>query len=63
MLEFIINNLGTIVISAGLLAIIAGVVAYLIINKKKGKSSCGCGYGCSECALKGTCHPEQTPEK
>ena len=54
MFDFIMNNLGTIIISAGLLAVIAGVVIYLVSNKKKGKSSCGCG--CSGCAMKDTCH-------
>ncbi len=61
MFDFIMNNLGTIIISAGLLAVIAGVIIYLISNKKKGKSSCGCN--CSGCALKDTCHSKQSTEK
>ncbi len=58
MLDFIINNAGTIIISAGLLAVITGIIIYLITAKKKGKSSCGCN--CSGCALKDTCHSKST---
>ena len=43
--------MGTIIISLLLLALVSGIIAKLIINKKKGKSSCSCGRDCSVCGL------------
>lgn len=63
MIDFIINNLGTIAISILLLGIVAGIIFKLVKNKKQGKSSCGCG--CSNCAMSDVCHKpvEQKKEK
>lgn len=47
-------NLATILIGAALLAAVAGIIASMVKNKKKGKSSCGCG--CESCALSEACH-------
>ena len=44
----------TIVISIILLAVVALIVRNMILNKKNGKSGCGCG--CDGCAAKTTCH-------
>ena len=49
-----IDILPTVLICAGLVAIVALVIAYLIKNKREGKSSCGCG--CSGCAMRDKCH-------
>ena len=54
MFAWLAENLGTIVISAVLLAIVAAIVIYLIRQKKQGKSSCGCN--CAHCAMHGSCH-------
>lgn len=54
MLSFITENLGTIIVCAVLIIVLAAVIAHLIQNKKKGKSSCGCG--CAGCAMKDSCH-------
>lgn len=54
MSAWISANLSTIIISAILLAIVIAISAYLINQKKKGKSSCGCN--CAHCALHGQCH-------
>lgn len=35
-------------------AIFVAIITKGIINKKKGKSSCGCG--CESCAMKDSCH-------
>ena len=48
------ENLGTIVVSLVLIAIVALIVGKMIRDKKKGKSSCGCG--CANCAMRGSCH-------
>ena len=45
-------NIWTIIICAVLIAIVTLVIVYMISEKKKGKSSCGCN--CSSCAMK--CH-------
>lgn len=54
MLAWITANLATILICFVLLVIAALVIAHLIRNKKRGKTSCGCG--CAGCALHGSCH-------
>ena len=37
-------------------AVIAAIVIRLILNKKKGRSSCGCG--CDNCPMGGSCHQD-----
>ncbi|MCR5429244.1 MAG: FeoB-associated Cys-rich membrane protein [Lachnospiraceae bacterium] len=54
MFEFLSENLGTIIVSAVLLVIVFFVVRSMIVARKKGKTTCGCG--CANCAMKGTCH-------
>lgn len=44
----------TVIVASIIAAIFLAIVIRGIINKKKGKSSCGCG--CSGCALKDSCH-------
>ncbi|MBQ4109139.1 MAG: FeoB-associated Cys-rich membrane protein [Clostridia bacterium] len=34
--------------------IVIGLIVLMIVNKKKGKTSCSCG--CSNCAFKDSCH-------
>lgn len=34
--------------------VVIGLIAIMIINKKKGKTSCSCG--CQSCAFKDSCH-------
>lgn len=53
-MTWLMNNIGTIVISAILLAVILLIILQLKKNKAAGKSSCGCG--CANCALHGKCH-------
>ena len=57
MLEFIIENLATIVISLLLLAAVTGIAVKLIKDWRAGKTSCGCGY--SACPMSGTCHQKK----
>lgn len=54
MIDFIVNNLSTILISVFLIAIIAAVIVLLVKDKKHGKSTCGCG--CKNCAMRGECN-------
>jgi len=57
MLAWIAANLATILVCLVLLVIAALVIAHLIRNKKRGKTSCGCD--CSGCSLHGSCHRER----
>lgn len=57
MIAWLTNNLSTIILCAVLIAIVTAVIVYMIRNKKKGKSSCGCG-GCQHCPMGGHCHSD-----
>ena len=54
MLQWLSNNLATILICLVLAVIVALIIWSLVRNKKKGKSSCGCN--CAHCAMAGSCH-------
>ena len=56
MLSWISNNIGTIIVSLIVCAIVAVIVIRMIKNRRKGKSSCGCG--CADCPMSGSCHHE-----
>ena len=49
-----VDIIPTLLICAGLAAIVVLIIAHLIKNKREGKSSCGCN--CSGCAMKDKCH-------
>ena len=56
MLSVFSENIGSIAILLAL-ALIIGFVAFKVIrDKKRGKSSCGCG--CGSCPMKDKCHPK-----
>ena len=55
MLEFLAANIGTILIGLLVAGIIALIILSMVLDKKKGKSSCGCG--CANCAMKGSAIP------
>ena len=54
MLQWISANIGTILISLVLLAVVALIIRSMVHDKKQGKSSCGCN--CAGCAVCGACH-------
>ena len=53
-MAWIIENIGSILVGAMLL----GLVALLIVGSIKSKKKGGCG--CSECSLKGVCHKDES---
>lgn len=57
MMNWFAENLGTIIITLVLAGVVALICAYLIGQRKKGKSSCGCS--CANCAMHGKCHSRQ----
>ncbi len=54
MVQWLADNLGNLIISLVLIAVVAGIIVTMIRDKRQGKSSCGCN--CSHCAMSGTCH-------
>ncbi len=54
MLQWIMENIGTIVITLVLLGIVAAIVVSLVKDKRRGKSSCG--GNCGHCPMGGSCH-------
>ncbi len=54
MLQFLKENLATIIISAVVFGLMAWVVVYRIRQRQKGVVGCGCG--CDGCAEAGKCH-------
>lgn len=54
MLAFIAENIATIIICVALAGVVAAIIINMVKNKKKGKSSCGCG--CKDCPNSGNCH-------
>ena len=56
MLNWFAANLGTILISLVLLAVVILITRYLLRQKKAGKSSCGAN--CAHCAMHGQCHKD-----
>ena len=57
MLDWLAGNLAAILICAALLAAVAAIAAGLIRDRKRGKSSCGCG--CANCPMSGACHSKK----
>ena len=62
--DWIASNIGTIIISAVLIGIVAAIIIYMVRKKKQGKSvACNCGC-CKGCAMHGSCHQQgSTPRK
>jgi len=48
------ENIGTVVVAVILIAVVALITRKLILDKKKGKSSCG--NHCASCPMSGSCH-------
>ena len=61
MAAWLANNVGTIIICAILICLVAFIVIGIIRDKKKGKSPC-CG-NCAGCAMANACHGKQPQKK
>ncbi len=57
MFTWMMENMATIIISTVLILAVAAVIVNMVRNKRRGKSSCGCG--CAGCAMNGACHPKK----
>ncbi len=56
MLNWIMENAGTILVSLLLIGLVAAIVVKLRRDKKQGVSSCGGNCGC--CPMGGCCHKQ-----
>lgn len=54
MLNWILDNAGTIIAVLALIVIIAAIIIKMVADRKKGKSGCGCDCGC--CGMSEECH-------
>ncbi len=52
-MDFLLNNLGTIAVSAAVILLVGTVAFFMIKNKKSGKSSCT--GGCADCPFGEKC--------
>ena len=57
MLYWIMENLGTDIVSVLLLAAIAAILVGMLRDRKNGKTSCG--SGCSGCPMGDNCHQQK----
>ncbi len=57
MFAWIAENIGTILITLALIALVALIVKTMAKDRKKGKTSCGCN--CAHCAMHGSCHEQK----
>ena len=57
MLAWFLENIATILICAVLIAVVAAIIVSMVRDRKKGKSSCGCG--CANCPISGSCHSKK----
>lgn len=57
MLFWIMENLGTVVVSVLLLAAITAILVGMLRDRKKGESSCGCS--CGGCPMGESCHQKK----
>ncbi len=56
MWNWLMNNIGTIVVCLVLIAVVAAIIAGMVKKKKAGKSMvCNCGC-CKSCPMSGSCH-------
>ena len=60
-MDFILENWGTLLVTAILLFVFSVIIITLVKDKKSGKSSCGCS--CKSCGLNGKCHTKENKEE
>lgn len=61
MFKWIAENWATLICGAAVIALVSLAVIKLVRDKKKGKSSCGCG--CANCPMSGSCHKTAESKK
>ena len=54
-------NLPTIIALILTVVVLGGVIAMMVIRRKKGKTSCSCG--CGGCAMRDVCHSKNSSKE
>lgn len=57
MIDFLRDNLGTIIIALILALIVAAIIRKLILDRRQGKSQCS--FGCEGCPSASICHSDK----
>ena len=57
MLDWLLKNIGTIIICTVIMVVIAEIIVSMVKNGNKGKSACGCG--CADCPMSCSCRPKK----
>ena len=57
MLDWLVANIGTIVVLLLVIGAVVTVICGMVKDKKQGRSSCGCS--CGNCPMSGKCHGEK----
>lgn len=60
-MEILSANIGTVIVLAALLLIVAGVIISMKRDKKAGKS--GCGQNCAHCAMHAQCASKKLEDR
>ena len=55
-MQWLSENWGTVLVALALLGIVALIVRRLILDKRQGRSTCGCN--CANCPMGGACHKQ-----
>jgi hypothetical protein len=55
MFEYVLYNLGTIIVSLIILGIVTAIIASMLADKRKGKNI-ACNCGCGSCPKASACH-------
>ena len=53
-MQWLFDNLGTVLVALALLGVVTAIVRRLIRDRRQGKSACGCN--CASCPMGGACH-------
>lgn len=56
MFNWLLQNLANLLALGVVLALSVRILVRVLRNRRQGKTSCGCGGGCSGCSLSGSCH-------
>lgn len=62
-MEWIFDNLSTIIVGLLLAISVAAVIIYMVKIKRSGKNILSCGGNCDACGLSGSCDRRESPEK
>ncbi len=57
MIALLLDNLGSVLVTVGLVTVLGLILWGVLRRKRQGRSSCGCG--CASCPMADKCHGEK----